>query len=304
MTLKTPQPSERSLSFIGTGNMGMGMLRRWMNQGGCAFFCDIDPTRQAQGNAAGAEWRHSPAELAQGLPANGLLVITVVTADETRTVLWGEGGAAQHLVPGQCVMLCPTIAPEDTVAIAQRLQDIGVSCIDAPMSGGPVRAEQGSMSLMVACTVPDFERHQETLQTLANPVFHVSERVGDGARTKLVNNLLAGIQLVGAAEVLVLAERMGLNLSTTLAVIEQSSGQSWIGSNRMHRALRGTTDIQAHMSLLAKDTGLAMQAAEHSGYQPLLGQQAAATFAAALDAGWADRDDSAMLDWLRRHGIR
>lgn len=290
-----------SLGFIGTGNMGMGMLKRWLNHGEHALFCDIDPERQAQGLAAGGTLQDSPARLARALSQNALLVIAVVTADETLEVLWGEQGAAKHLVPGQCVMLCPTIAPEDTIAIARRLQEHGVSCIDAPMSGGPLRAEQGTMSLMVACSKADFMDHKPTLDALANPVFHVSERIGDGARTKLVNNLLAGIHLVGAAEVLLLAGRMGLNLPTTLSVIEQSSGQSWIGSNRMHRALAGAQDIQAHMSLLAKDTGLAIAAAAHEGYRPTLGHQAALTFAAALAAGWADKDDSAMLDWLREY---
>lgn len=294
-----PQPTH-PLGFIGTGNMGMGMLRRWVELGGSAHFCDIDALRQAEGVALGATLHATPAELARALPPNALLIITVVSAAQVHDVLWGDQGAAGELSPGHTVMLCPTISPEDTQAIADKLLQEGVRSIDAPMSGGPVRAAQGTMSLMVACSAPDFAHHQPTLHALANPVFHVSQRVGDGARTKLVNNLLAGIQLVGVSEVLVMAERMGLNLQNTLSVIEQSSGQSWIGSNRMHRALAGANDVQAHMSLLAKDTGLALDAAERAGMAPQMGHRAAAAFAAALAAGWAERDDSAMLDWIRQ----
>jgi hypothetical protein len=86
---------------------------------------------------------------------------------------------------------------------------------------------------MVACARNVFERHQALFDALSSRVFRISERVGDGARTKLVNNLAAAINLVGAAEVLVMAQKMGLDLGRTLNVIEQSSGQSWIASGRV-----------------------------------------------------------------------
>lgn len=288
------------LGFIGTGNMGMGMVQRWLGQGGIAHICDTDAQRQEQGRSMGAQVHATPASVVEALGKGGLLIVTVVTAEQVRDVLWGTHGAVSHLQPGHTVMLCPTISPEDCQDVGEQLLKLGVNCIDAPMSGGPVRAASGQMSLMVATPMSVLTAHEAVLHALADPVFHVSERVGDGARTKLVNNLLAGIQLVGNAEVLVLAERMGLNLQTTLAVIAQSSAQSWIGSNRMSRALNQAKDVQAHMSLLSKDTRLAMQAAQSVGLKPLLGDLAAHTFAQALDAGWANLDDSAMLDWLRQ----
>jgi len=203
------------------------------------------------------------------------------------------------LQPGQTVMLCPTMAPQDTEALAAALAQQGVDCIDAPMSGGPLRARQGDMSLMLAASEAVRQRHARLLAALSSQVFHISERVGDGARTKLVNNLLAGINLVGAAEALALAERLGLNLATTLDVIERSSGQSWIGTDRMRRALAGDPVPRAHMSLLEKDTRLAMQAARASGFEGPLGARAADVFAQASAAGLVDQDDAALLQWLR-----
>jgi 3-hydroxyisobutyrate dehydrogenase-like beta-hydroxyacid dehydrogenase len=79
------------------------------------------------------------------------------------------------------------------------------------------------MSLMVACEDAVFVSQEKLLNTLSSQVFRIGTRVGDGARTKLVNNLLAGINLVGAAEVMALSEHLGLSLDTTLSVIEQSS---------------------------------------------------------------------------------
>ena len=143
------------------------------------------------------------------------------------------------------------------------------------------------------------ERYQALFDALSSRVFHVSKRVGDGARTKLVNNLLAGINLVGAAEALALAERLGLDAERTLQVMAASSAQSWIASDRMPRALAGDFAPRAHMTLLEKDTALAVQAAESAGFTGPLGPLAAQVFARASAAGLAEWDDAAVLTYLR-----
>ena len=94
-----------------------------------------------------------------------------------------------------------------------------------------------------------------------------------------------------------LAEALGLDPAATLAVIEQSSGQSWIGSDRMRRALAADPSVQAHLALLAKDSALAIAMASEAGAQPRLGRAAAATFAAASADGLAAADDSCLWAW-------
>ena len=229
-----------------------------------------------------------------------VLLVVVVDAAQTEAVLWGEGGAAQAMRPGQTVMLCPTLGPATVENQAQRLAQMGIDCIEAPMSGGPLRAQDGSMSLMVACSEPVWQRSQTLLQALSQRVFRVGTRAGDGARTKLVNNLLAAVNLAGAAEAMALAERLGLDPAGTLSVIEASSGQSWIGSDRMRRALAGDFEPRAHVSLLAKDTGLAVQAADEVAFDPALGRLARDLFAQALGQGWAALDDAALLQLMRQ----
>jgi 3-hydroxyisobutyrate dehydrogenase-like beta-hydroxyacid dehydrogenase len=93
---------------------------------------------------------------------------------------------------------------------------------------------------------------------------------------------------------------MGLDASLTLDVIEQSSGQSWIGTDRMRRAIAGDLTPRAHVTLLEKDTRLAMRAAQHVGFAGPLGAKAAAVFAQASAAGLGGLDDAAMLQWLRQ----
>jgi len=290
------------VGMIGIGNMGGAMAAHLLAQGWQVHVHDVDDHCTKKIQDFGAFAHDCSAKLAIHCV---VIIVCVVDAMQTESVLFGPQGAAAVMQPGQTVLLCPTIAPEDVERFAARLAAQGLHTIDSPMSGGPARARDGSMSLMLAA--PDAVLHgcQALLTALSSKRFHVSQRPGDAARTKLVNNLLAGINLVGAAEVMVMAQRMGLNMATTLDVIEQSSGQSWIGSDRMKRVLAnaGAGDYapRAHMTLLQKDTRLAVAAAQAAGFTGPLGASAAAVFEAASQAGMAELDDAAVFKYLQSH---
>lgn len=288
------------VAMIGAGNMGGAMLARLCELGWSVSVHDVDPAIQKQASVLGAIACNSAMMAARRMAPDGVLMVVVVDGAQTESVLWGDGGAGPHLKPGQTVMLCSTLGPDTVQTQAMRLAELGIDCMDAPMSGGPARARDGSMSLMVACSEAVWQRRQTLLNALSRHVFRAGSRAGDGARTKLVNNLLAAVNLAGAAEALALAERLGLDAAVTLSVIEASSGQSWIGSDRMHRALVDDYAPRAHVALLAKDTGLAVQAADQAGFDPLMGRLARNLFAQALDQGWADQDDAALLKLMRQ----
>jgi putative dehydrogenase len=284
------------VGIIGVGNMGAAMAANLLAHGWPVYVCDIDANKTQHLAQQGAVVDSYPAEMASKV---SLLIVCVVDGVQTRDVLFGKHGAVQHMKSGQAVMLCPTISPEDVEVCAHKLAGLGIQTIDAPMSGGPARARNGAMSLMLACQDVVFEQHLSLLQTLSNQVFRISQQPGDGARTKLVNNLLAGINLAGAAEVMALSERMGLDLTTTLNVIQQSSGQSWIGNDRMRRAIADDFEPRAHTTLLAKDTKLAVAAAQQIGFETPLGQMTAETFARALAYGLAREDDASLIKLIR-----
>ncbi len=287
-----PRPT---VGIVGVGHMGLAMALRLLDRGYAVRVRDIVAEREHIAKVHGASVHADAAGVARGCD---VLIVAVVDATQTRDVLFGDGGAAHGLAPGTAVLLCPTIGPQEVEALAERLSQQGIEPIDAPMSGGPARARDGSMSLMVACADAAFARWHGLLGDLSSRLFRISVRPGDGARTKLVNNLLAAVNLAGAAEAMALAQRVGLDPATTLAVIEQSSGQSWIGSDRMHRALAADPAVQAHMSLLAKDATLALAMARQAEVLPRLGAAAQAHFAAACAAGLATQDDSALWGWL------
>lgn len=283
---------QTKIGFVGVGNMGMGMLTRWRALGGGAWVHDIDRSRREAAQTLGAQVMPSAGAVAAVLGQDALLVICVVDTAQCHELLWGDGGVCHAAPTGLTVLLTPTLGPADVQSIAGRLAREGIALIDAPMSGGPARAAAGTMSLMVSG--PTRRRWWFVLEALANPVFDLGDAIGDGAKTKLVNNLLAAIHLVGAAQVMTLAGRLQLDPAKTLAVIGQSSGQSWIAMDRLSRVLADDAAPRAHMRLLAKDSRLAMEAADAADYLPTMGAIAQDHFAQALLAGLDGADDSAM----------
>jgi L-threonate 2-dehydrogenase len=284
-----------SVGIIGVGNMGGGMALNLLGRGYSVRVCDLDQQKVSFLKEKGAKDGEKYHEFA----INSIVtIICVVNADQVQDVLTGTHGllkAAPADLQNHTVMLCPTIAPQDVERFAALLAQHGVQVIDAPMSGGPQRAQEGSMSLMLACADTVFAQHESLLRDLSSKLFRISDKPGDAARTKLVNNLLAASNLAAAAEAIALAQQLGLDASRTLDVIEQSSGQSWIGSERMRRALAGDFAPRAHMRLLAKDTQLALQMAQAVGFKHPIGERAAAAFAQALEAGMAELDDAALI---------
>jgi 3-hydroxyisobutyrate dehydrogenase len=284
------------VGIIGVGNMGGAMAANLLAHGWPVHVCDIDVSKTQLLAQQGAVVHTNPAEIASHV---SLLIVCVVDCAQTQEVLFGLNGVAPQLQVGQAVMLCPTISPEDVEVCAHKLAALGIPTLDAPMSGGPARARDGSMSLMLACKDAVYEQYRALLAALSSQVFRISQQPGDGAKTKLVNNLLAAINLAGAAEVMALSERMGLDSTTTLNVISQSSGQSWIGSDRMRRAIADDFEPRAHTTLLAKDSKLAVSAASKLGFKTPLGQLTADTFARALAHGLAGEDDASLLKLMR-----
>lgn len=285
--------------IVGIGNMGGGMAANLLSRGWNVLVSDIDTKKVESWVSKGAISQYLHAQTAPELIAIKATIICVVDAAQTDEVLFGSHGLAHSLPAGHTVILCPTILPQDVESFASRLTERGIHTIDAPMSGGPARAADGTMSLLVACPQAVFAQQAELLNALSSKVFNISGKPGDAARTKLVNNLLAGINLVGAAEALALAERLGLDAGKTLDVIEQSSGQSWIGSDRMRRAIAGDYEPRAHVTLLEKDTRLALVCAAAAGFDGPLGAAASKVFALAHEAGFAEQDDAAVFKLLR-----
>ena len=285
----------------------MSVAERLRECGHRVHIRDIDAKREALGRSLGFVVHPTAASLAADC---SVIIVLVLDAAQVREVLYGGDGASSHepsqgallpvIGPEHRIIFCSTVSPQEASFACHLIVQQNAMALDAPVSGGPARAATGQISMMIAGPAASQASLAELLRVLSNKIFFISERYGDGARAKLVNNLLAAINLVGGAEAMALGEKLGLDPQTLLALIAESSGSSWMLAHRMPRALGMASGITAQTHVLTKDVKLANLMALEQGLSLPMGAVAAHQMQATCDEGWREADDSAVFHWYRK----
>jgi L-threonate 2-dehydrogenase len=286
----------RAVGVIGAGAMGMGVVASLLRAGFPTRVRDIRREAEERATALGAVCDPSPAALVRACDAS---IVLVVDAPQVETVLFGPDGAADALPAGHVVLLASTVDPDFVAALAPRIAAHGGVLVDAPVSGGPKRAAEGTMTMMVAGDDAARAGCAPLFAAIAGKVFHVGSRAGDAARFKIVNNLLAAVNLAAGAEALALAAKAGLDPALVVEVVNASSGASWIFADRMPRALAGDYAPRAAARILTKDVGIAVEFARRHGAAAPFAEAAHAAFAATVAAGLGEQDDAAIYEYCR-----
>ncbi len=287
-----------AVGVIGAGLMGLGMVESLRRHAHRVLVCDTDSQRVHLAQKFGAIEALTPREVAQ---ACSQIFIVVVNAQQIDALVQGESGLLAGLSPESQVFICSTIAPVDTERFAVLVEQHGGVLIDAPISGGPAKAHAGTMTMMLAGPSAAVTRALPVIRQLSGPHFIISQKAGDAAKAKLVNNMLAAAHLAAAAEAFTLAQAFGLDQAQILQLVSSSSGQSWMADERIGRALVGDMTPRAQMHVLTKDVSLAVQAAEQVGMTLRVGELARQIMQEACDAGFRQQDDAALLEHLQQY---
>ncbi|HHG7053017.1 TPA: L-threonate dehydrogenase, partial [Klebsiella pneumoniae] len=184
------------------------------------------------------------------------VVLLVVNAAQVRGILFGESGLAAHLKPGTVVMVSSTIASADAQAIAEALAEYQLLMLDAPVSGGAVKAAAGDMTVMASGSDAAFARLAPVLDAVAGKVYRIGSDIGLGSTVKIIHQLLAGVHIAVAAEAMALAARAGIPLETMYDVVTHAAGNSWMFENRMQHVLDGDYSPKSAVDIFVKDLGL------------------------------------------------
>ena len=284
------------VGVIGVGAMGGGMVRALLRKGFRVVVRDLVAQREDDAVAAGAVVAASPAEVAAQVE---VLVTVVVDAQQTRDVLaTGDGlffPSRERKSLSPVVMMCSTIAPADASDIAAKLAAQGIAMLDAPISGGPARALEGTLSMMASGSDEAFGACERVIAALTSRCFRISAGPGDGSRMKVVNNMLAAANLAAGCEAMAMASKLGLDLHQVADVVNASSGQSWIFADRMARALQGDYAPRAAARVLLKDIGLFVGEARNLGLTAPMAECAREIFHDTVARGLAEDDDAAVL---------
>ncbi|WP_324043050.1 L-threonate dehydrogenase [Aeromonas dhakensis] len=281
------------VAVIGLGAMGMGAARSCLRAGLTTYGIDLNAEARNQLQQAGAAAVMADARpLAETLDAVLLLVVNAV---QVRKILFGEHGLAAHLKPGTGIMISSTIAAEEAASLARELAALELPMLDAPVSGGAIKAEAGEMTVMAAGADAAFYQLQPVLDAVAGKVYRVGSEPGQGSTVKIVHQLLAGVHIAVAAEAMALASRAGISLDLMYDVVTHAAGNSWMFENRMARVLSGDYQARSAVDIFVKDLTLVADTARELRFPLPLASTALNMFLAASNAGHGKEDDSAVI---------
>lgn len=279
-----------NLGVIGLGSMGYGMAASLLRAGHRVWGGDVNREAVARLQTEGGS-RQDLAEAAAELDA---LVIVVLNADQTEEVLFGQNSMASRLRKGCVVICCVTVAPDFARAMEKRCASQGLHYLDAPISGGSVKAAQGKLSIMASGSAEAFAAARPVLDATAEAVFELGDAAGAGSAMKAVNQMLAGVHIAAMAEAITFGISQGVAPETFLEVIPRCAGTSWMLENRAPHVVEGDYTPHSAINIWPKDLGIVLDSARQVGFSAPLTATALQQFAAAADMGLGREDDAAV----------
>jgi len=288
--------STSHIAFIGTGLMGLPMVRNLMRAGFSLTVHTRTKPRAEPLLEQGACWAETPAAAA----ADADFVITMVSdTPDVQQVLLGEGGVIETVRPGTTVIDMSTISPSATRLMASALKARQADMLDAPVSGGVKGAIEGTLSIMVGGDSDALERAMPVLQAMGRNIVHCGPS-GQGQMTKLCNQIAVANHMVAAAEAVVLARKAGLDPHALVQAIGAGAAGSWVINVLGPKMADHDFEPGFMIKLLQKDLRLVMQAASELSV-PLPGTAAAHQLYAALEAeGRGDEGTQALVRVFER----
>lgn len=282
----------QSVGVIGLGSMGMGAAKSCIRAGLNVYGFDLNAQALEELGSFGAKAVSTNAvEFADQLDA---VLVLVVNAQQVNTVLFKTGLAAA-LNPNTPVMVSATISAEDAKQIEAQLAEHKLVMLDAPVSGGAVKAEAGEMTIMASGAQSTFDRLDPVLNATAAKVYNIGEAVGLGATVKIIHQLLAGVHIAAGAEAMALAARANIPLDLMYDVVTNAAGNSWMFENRMKHVVDGDYTPKSMVDIFVKDLNLVSDTAQDLKFPLPLSSAALNMFVSASNAGFGQEDDSAVI---------
>jgi len=291
------------IAFIGLGNMGAPMAANLLKAGHALRVFDLvtqSVSSLVEKGAQGAETAAQAVEDAE-------IVITMLPASKhVESLYLGENGLLKQCPKHALVIDCSTIAAESARRVADAAAQLGLSMIDAPVSGGTGGAIAGTLTFIVGGKPNDLERARPILEKMGKNIFHAGA-AGAGQVAKIANNMLLGIAMAGTAEALALGVANGLDPKVLSEIISKSSGCNW--SIEKYNPWPGVMEnVPASkgyaggfgVDLMLKDLGLASEAAISTGSVIALGELARNLFALHSAQGNGQLDFSSIVDLIKR----
>lgn len=256
-------PATTRIGWIGTGVMGKSMCGHLLAAGFSTTVYSRTKAKAEQLLDRGAKWADTPRQVAE---AADVVFAIVGMPHDVREVFLGTEGILAGCSAGSIVVDMTTSEPALAVEIYQAAAAQGVAAIDAPVSGGDVGAQNGTLSIMiggdesaVAALKPCWQAMGQTVVRQGGP--------GAGQHAKVVNQILVGAGMIGVCESLLYAHQSGLDLTTVLQSVSSGAAGSWALTNLAPRIVQGNFDPGFFVEHFVKDLGIALAEAQRMKLQ-------------------------------------
>jgi 3-hydroxyisobutyrate dehydrogenase len=240
------------VGFIGLGNMGLPMARNVLKSGFELLVHDLRHAAAEPLTSLGARWADSPREIAQQ-------VDTVITSlpgpPQVESVAFGQDGLLSGLRPGTTWIEMSTSSPDLLAHLADEAGKIGVTILDAPVTGAVDGAQAGTLTIFAGGPAEALERQRPLLESMGRQIFHTGP-AGTGLAAKLLTNLLWFVNAAAIGEALILGAKAGIELTDLWEIIKSSAGNSWVAEHDVPAIFQGHYDPSFTLDLCCKDLRL------------------------------------------------
>jgi 3-hydroxyisobutyrate dehydrogenase len=287
--------AKQSVALLGLGTMGAGMAANLLKAGFPLAVWNRSRAKAEAFAAQDARVAETPADAARGAS-----VILSMLADDTasRAVWLGSDGALAAAENGAVLVDSSTVSPTWIAELAEAAAARGVSFLDAPVTGSRAQAAGGQLSFLVGGPVEALAAARPVLEAMSKEIVHLGP-VGSGAKLKLVNNFLCGVQIASLAEGMVWLERSGLDRDKALEFLKSGAAGSPLLANISARMANKDYGVNFYLKLMSKDLKYAGESAAENGVDLTTAANARALFEQAVALGYADKDMSAVVEPLR-----
>ncbi|EPJ87496.1 beta-hydroxyacid dehydrogenase [Pseudomonas sp. CFII64] len=280
----------KTIGFIGLGNMGGRMTRCLVDAGLAVLGYDTDRQRV---ESAGAQVAESIGQVAAQVD---VVLLSLPDSKVVEAVVEGPEGLLRHCHEGQIVVDLSTAAASSTVRLHALFAERGVQYIDAGISGGAAAAQKGALTLMVGGDAASVAALDWVFAPIASKVFLMGES-GAGHTTKLLNNFLNAVSLAATAEVMVAGKKAGLDLHQLLDVLNSSSGVNFATQKRFPYIVDGNY-LEGGLTgkLMSKDVVLYLDRVRELGVASLNASGPLASFGLQVALGYGDQISNKVVD--------
>lgn len=279
--------TKQKIAVFGLGSMGFGVARSALRVGHQTFGFDVVAEQQerfrAEGGSAG-----TVGEIAGELDC---VICVVLNEAQTKSVLLP---LMNQLKRGAVILSCATMPPNTARSLAEKAGASGLHYLDAPISGGAVKAAAGALGVMASGSPEAFAAAKPALDAISETVFDMGSEPGLGSSMKAINQMLAGVHIAAMAEALTFGMTQGISPDRFLDVISKCAGTSWMLENRAPHVVDGDYTPHSAVDIWLKDLGIVLDIAKGSRFSAPLTASALQQFVAASGQGLGREDDAAV----------